>query len=74
MRSVTGVSNVHHLHVWTITSGVDAMSGHVVLADGADGDRVLGELQKRLEQEFKIRHSTLQLEGKGTPVEGASVI
>lgn len=74
MRSVSGVADVHHLHVWTITSGVDAMSGHVVLADGTDGDRVLGELQKRLEQEFKIRHSTLQLEGKGTPVEGASVV
>lgn len=74
LRSVVGVADVHHVHVWTITSGVEAMSGHVVLAKGADSDRVLAELQKRLEQEFNIGHSTLQLEGRSAPVEGPTTI
>jgi cobalt-zinc-cadmium efflux system protein len=74
MKSVGGVADVHHLHAWTITSGVDAMSGHVVLAEGADSDRVLAVLQKRLEQEFHIGHSTLQLEGKRPEVEGPTMI
>lgn len=74
MKSVTGVADVHHLHVWTITSGVDAMSGHVVLVEGADRDRVLTELQQCLVQEFNINHSTLQLEGKRTQLEGSTMI
>ncbi len=74
MKSVAGVADVHHLHVWTITSGVDAMSGHVVLIDGADGDRVLSDLQSRLAREFHIGHSTLQLEGKRADLEGPTTI
>jgi cobalt-zinc-cadmium efflux system protein len=57
-----GVSDVHDLHAWTITSGMNVMSAHVVLAaDGEPGD-VLDHLGQCLSDDFDIAHSTFQLE------------
>ena len=57
-----GVSDVHDLHAWTITSGMNVMSAHVVLAaDGQPGD-VLDHLGQCLSDDFDIAHSTFQLE------------
>lgn len=57
------VSNVHDLHVWTITSGFDSLSAHVVLSEGEnDHDNVLAELGDMLMDKFNIAHSTIQLE------------
>jgi cobalt-zinc-cadmium efflux system protein len=57
-----GVADVHDLHAWTITSGVNVVSAHVVLADGADPPTVLDELCRCLSGDFDIEHSTFQLE------------
>jgi len=57
-----GVSDVHDLHAWTITSGMDVLSAHVVLAEGADPPAVLDELCRCLSGDFDIEHSTFQLE------------
>jgi cobalt-zinc-cadmium efflux system protein len=62
IEKVHGVKEVHDLHVWTITSGVDAMSAHVTVEDAAQGDRILGELQKLLKENFRVDHTTIQLE------------
>ena len=62
---VQGVEQTHDLHVWTITSGVEALSTHVVLADNCDtkdGDRILEQLGELLKQKFGIDHSTIQIE------------
>lgn len=62
---VEGVAAVHDLHVWTITSGLEALSAHVVLAEGslADvGPKVVEAIAARLEREFGIRHTTIQVE------------
>lgn len=57
------VSEVHDLHVWTITSGFDSLSAHVVLSEGEhDHDGILAELGDILMAKFKIAHSTIQLE------------
>lgn len=57
------VSDVHDLHVWTITSGFDSLSAHVVLSEGEhDPDGILAELGDMLMDKFKIAHSTIQLE------------
>ncbi|MCH7716677.1 MAG: hypothetical protein IH876_11155 [Gemmatimonadetes bacterium] len=56
-----GVSNVHDLHVWTVTSGVVAMSGHVVVGDPAINQRVLEAARRRLEA-LGIGHITMQIE------------
>jgi cobalt-zinc-cadmium efflux system protein len=57
-----GVSDVHDLHAWTITSGLNVVSAHVVLAPGADAPEVLDHLCTCLAGIFDIDHSTFQLE------------
>ena len=57
-----GVEDIHDLHVWVLTSGVNAMTAHVVLKEEAEGKQVLSALQKHITQNFKISHTTLQLE------------
>ncbi len=65
MRSVTGVAAVHDLHVWTVTSGMVAMSGHAVVPDLGAHPAVLGKIRGVL-AELGIRHVTIQLEaGEG---------
>ena len=63
--SVTGVAGVHDLHVWSLTSGVNAMSVHAVLADHALHDEVLTSVQRKVTSEFKIAHATVQVECQG---------
>jgi cobalt-zinc-cadmium efflux system protein len=65
IASVQGVASVHDLHVWSLTSGVNAMSVHTVLADHALHDEVLAAVQKRVIHDFKIAHATVQVECQG---------
>lgn len=62
MKAVEGVKGVHDLHVWTITSGFEALSGHVVVENLAEGQVVLRHLQQILEEKFGVKHVTIQLE------------
>ncbi len=62
IKNVPSVQAVHDLHVWTITSGSDALSAHIVIADRGDGDRVLADLRKILGGQFGLWHTTIQLE------------
>ena len=62
MRRVLGVRRVHDLHVWTLTSGREAMSAHVVVGDVGESDRLLRELHEVLHARFGIDHTTIQLE------------
>ena len=57
-----GVDDVHDLHAWTITSGLNVVSAHVVLDPGADAPAVLDHLCTCLADDFDIEHSTFQLE------------
>ena len=57
-----GVADVHDLHAWSITSGVNVVSAHVVLDPGADPAGVLDFLCECLSGDFDIEHSTFQLE------------
>ncbi len=59
---VSGVRRVHDLHVWTLTSGREAMSAHVVVDDVGQSDRLLEELHALLHARFGIDHTTIQLE------------
>lgn len=62
MRQVKGVREVHDLHLWTITTGMEAMSGHIVIAPSAENDDVLEGLNRLLATQFGIHHTTFQLE------------
>lgn len=60
--SAQGVVDVHDLHAWTITSGMNVVSAHVVIEDGASHERVLDELCRCLSDDFDVEHSTFQIE------------
>ncbi|PZU85472.1 MAG: cation transporter [Shinella sp.] len=62
LLTIPGVISVHDLHVWTITSGLDAMSGHVVVSDMEKGRDVLARATDLMMSEFRIRHLTIQIE------------
>lgn len=65
MLEVDGVAAVHDLHVWTITSGFVAMSGHVVVEAGVDkyqAQKILQQINTQLDDEFEIKHTTIQIE------------
>jgi cobalt-zinc-cadmium efflux system protein len=68
MLEVEDVEEVHDLHVWTITSGMDAMSGHVVVGDRVErrqsGD-ILSDLHCVLHDRFGLHHLTIQIEPRG---------
>jgi cobalt-zinc-cadmium efflux system protein len=66
LRALPGVIDTHDLHVWTITSGIDAMSGHLVIADGADHQALLVAARTVLHETFGIDHSTIQIETVAT--------
>jgi cobalt-zinc-cadmium efflux system protein len=62
LLAVPGTEEVHDLHVWCLTSHQFALSAHAVVMPGADQDRVLSQMSEMLENKFKIRHMTVQLE------------
>lgn len=64
IRAVAGVSDLHDLHVWSITSDFPVLTSHIVLAEGAEPATVLRALQMTLVERFGISHSTLQLESR----------
>jgi cobalt-zinc-cadmium efflux system protein len=53
---------VHDLHVWTITSGMESLSVHVVVEDEAMACTMLGRVRKALHDRFGIDHLTVQVE------------
>jgi cobalt-zinc-cadmium efflux system protein len=57
-----GVVDVHDLHAWTITSGMNVVSAHVVLAEDAKSGDILDHLGMCLSDDFDVKHSTFQLE------------
>jgi cobalt-zinc-cadmium efflux system protein len=62
IREAPGVTDVHDLHAWTITSGMNVVSAHVVLGDAAKPGDILDHLATCLSSDFDINHSTFQLE------------
>jgi cobalt-zinc-cadmium efflux system protein len=62
LTAIPGVQAVHDLHVWTITSGLDSMSAHLVVADMTQAQRILRDARALLANEFKIDHVTIQVE------------
>lgn len=62
MREVSGVTEVHDLHIWTLTSGRYAMSGHARVSQGSDVARVLRDLERLLHERFDVHHTTIQVE------------
>lgn len=64
VRTITGVSDVHDLHVWSIGSENHALSAHVKISDmpTSESDTILRAIKEKLGQSFGIHHTTIQLE------------
>ena len=56
------VTNIHDLHVWEITSGFPALSAHVLVRPGDDCHKVREDLERLLDEDFGIEHTTLQVD------------
>jgi cobalt-zinc-cadmium efflux system protein len=65
LAAVPGVCDVHDLHVWTLTSGMDVASAHLGLEPAAELGAVLASARDALHEEFAIDHATLQVEPLG---------
>ena len=64
LKQLDGVVDVHDLHVWTISTGMDALSGHVVVRDQmlSQSSALLNDIKVVLSERFNITHTTIQLE------------
>ncbi len=65
LGKLKGVAEIHDLHVWSLTSGVNALSVHAVLAQGSEHDDVLTLIHDRCKKDFNIAHITAQTEREG---------
>jgi len=65
LGALPGVTGIHDLHVWTLTSGVNAMSAHVVTPDTSVHDVILTSVHECVTGDFKIEHVTVQVEEEG---------
>ena len=62
IESVDGVTKVHDLHVWAVTSDIYTLSAHAVVENGGDFHEVLNGIEDTLKERFHIEHITIQLE------------
>ena len=62
LASIPHVVDIHDLHVWTLTSGMEVASAHLMIENDADPHPVLDSARHLLQQDFAINHATLQVE------------
>jgi cobalt-zinc-cadmium efflux system protein len=62
LRALTGVSSVHDLHIWSLSTTRTALTAHLVMPGGCPGDAFLEAVAEALEDDFGIGHVTLQVE------------
>lgn len=62
LLQIKGVTGVFDLHIWSITSGLHALSAHVVVMDTSNSYKILHDINSLLEKRFNVTHSTIQIE------------
>ncbi|MDD2834453.1 MAG: cation diffusion facilitator family transporter [Methylotenera sp.] len=62
LESLSGVENVHDLHVWAMGTSQIALTAHLVMPKGSSGDAFLEDVTEGLHEQFGIGHSTIQIE------------
>jgi len=66
LAAVPGVEDVHDFHVWTLTSGMNVATAHLVATDASQVHAVLAVAGELMREQFGIAHATLQVEPRGT--------
>jgi cobalt-zinc-cadmium efflux system protein len=69
IEAIPGAASVHHLHAWSLTSGKNILSAHVLVSDYAQGEETLQKIQGLLKSQFQIYFSTIQIETTVCPSE-----
>ena len=66
LHKIEGVKEVHHLHLWTITSGIYAMSAHVLIKDllVSRSAQILRQIETLLQGKYCMEHTTIQFESE----------
>lgn len=62
LKKIPGVINVHDLHIWTITSGIDSLSCHLLIENDTNQQEILKLAIQQIEKHFSIQHTTIQIE------------
>lgn len=62
LEGLPGVQSIHDLHVWALSTTESALTAHLVIHDSIDGDQLLSTITNTLHDQFRIEHSTVQLE------------
>jgi len=62
LKQQSGVTDVHDLHIWGMSTTETAMTAHLVMPAGHPGDTFISELAERMDRDFGIAHTTLQVE------------
>ena len=73
LRQLAGVSEIHDLHIWAMSTTESALTVHLVMPGGYPGDAEIDEFTHGLHQRFAIHHSTLQVE-LGTSTHACSLL
>ncbi|MEN3236847.1 MULTISPECIES: cation diffusion facilitator family transporter [Methylobacterium] len=71
IEAMPGVRRAYDLHAWTLTSGFDAMSGHVVMDDVAAGPDLIRAVRRLVKERHGIEHVTVQVEDEALSAEAA---
>ncbi len=72
LKGCKGVYDIHDLHIWGISTTESALSVHLVLPEGYPGDEYVDNIMSVLKDQFKIQHSTIQIE-QGTTTHNCSL-
>lgn len=62
LRGQAGVTEVHDLHIWSMSTTETALTAHLVMPGGYVGDAAMDDIARRLRDDFSVHHSTLQME------------
>ena len=62
LRQCPGVSDIHDLHIWGMSTTETALTVHLVMPEGYPGDELMDEIVLTLKERFSVEHSTLQIE------------
>lgn len=70
LAAIDGVINIHDVHAWTVTSGYEVFTCHMLVRKGVSSSQVLAKAIPLMEQEFGIRHTTIQVMEEDTDISG----